>query len=525
LLETEHKHRKILTKENTADMNGNAYIMVVLGILLAKGLGFYRDMVFAGVFGTGTGADIYFQVFGLVNLIFTGIGVALSTLVIKNINQSHNVGREKAYAADFIKKSMLYLLAAIALIAVCAKPIVKVILPEISGKDFDLAVRLMYIMLPSLMFVVVAYIISGILQNEKVYFVTSVMSLPFNAAIILSLNIPGVSIETVGAVTTLGWFLHILILIPSFIKKGYGLKSDKHSTRNKAGSSTEILWIFISNMMFQICFYADRAFVSGDAGMASTFNYASNLFITISSVFVVAMSTVVFPAISKNYEEGNKDYVNELLRYIITVMVAIFGPFLMVAGLFGEDVIRLVYERGSFTSESTKAVASMFFIYSLGILGYVCQELFNKILYLAGKYKYTVIGTIAVIGANLIINLAIRFLDVSSSGSFYTSTPGLIGISTSVLLTLYAVAIAIGIRKVIGPYWKKSLIKDLIKIGISLALAFTVYVAFKLAMPEFTHGYVTFIVAIGACAVVYIAALYFTGMIKRLLKRETKGEQ
>jgi len=64
-------------------MNGNAYIMVVLGILLAKGLGFYRDMVFAGVFGTGTGADIYFQVFGLVNLIFTGIGVALSTLVKK----------------------------------------------------------------------------------------------------------------------------------------------------------------------------------------------------------------------------------------------------------------------------------------------------------------------------------------------------------------------------------------------------------------------------------------------------------
>ena len=68
-------------------MNGAAYIMVVLGILLAKGIGFLRDMVFAWVFGATAYTDIYFQIFGLVNLIFTGIGVALSTLIIKNLNK------------------------------------------------------------------------------------------------------------------------------------------------------------------------------------------------------------------------------------------------------------------------------------------------------------------------------------------------------------------------------------------------------------------------------------------------------
>ena len=84
---------------------GNAYLMVVLGIILAKGLGFYRDIAFAGVFGTDTLADIYFQIFGLVTLIFTGIGVALSTLVIKNINKSENAGQEQAFVSHFIKKA------------------------------------------------------------------------------------------------------------------------------------------------------------------------------------------------------------------------------------------------------------------------------------------------------------------------------------------------------------------------------------------------------------------------------------
>ena len=69
-------------------MNGLAYVMVVLGILLAKGIGFLRDIVFASVFGASVYTDMYFQIFGLVNLIFTGVGVALSTLVIKNLNKS-----------------------------------------------------------------------------------------------------------------------------------------------------------------------------------------------------------------------------------------------------------------------------------------------------------------------------------------------------------------------------------------------------------------------------------------------------
>ena len=82
-------------------MFGNAYIMVVLGIIIAKGLGFYRDMVFAGVFGTGVMADIYFQVFGLVNLIFTGIGMALSTLVIKNLNKAEMQAVKRHMYPDF----------------------------------------------------------------------------------------------------------------------------------------------------------------------------------------------------------------------------------------------------------------------------------------------------------------------------------------------------------------------------------------------------------------------------------------
>lgn len=506
-------------------MIGSAYIMVVIGILLAKGLGFYRDMVFAGVFGTGVEADIYFQVFGLVNLIFTGIGVALSTLVIKNLNKAENAGSERSYAAHFLRKSTVYLTLAAGLMALFARPIVHVILPEISGDYFSLAVKMMYIMAPSLVFVVIAYIISGLLQNKKAYFITSVMSLPFNAAIIVSLFFENVSILTVAAVTTLGWFLHIAIQLPSFYKHGYSFIEKSSELKSEKNKNPEILWIFISNMMFQLCIYIDRAFVSSSTGMAATFNYASNLFITISSVFIVAMSTVVFPSVSKNYEEGNICYVKDLVGYIMTVMTAIFLPFLLVAAFFGGDVIRLVYERGAFTSESTAAVSLIFFMYCLAILGYTAQELFNKVLYLDGKYKYTVSGTLAVVILNAVGDLLIkRFVPPCKVGTVSLGAV-LIAAFTALLLTAYGIFIAVKMKKVIGAYLNKETLSDMAKIALSGIAAVACYIVLNFAVPEFTHGYITFIAPLLACGAVYVAFLCITGVLGHIIKREKKGGQ
>ncbi len=491
-------------------MNGIAYILVVLGILIAKGLGFFRDIVFASVFGTGADSDMYFQIFGLVNLIFTGIGVALSTLVIKNLNKEENSTelKKRGYVSHFIRKTTVIAVIAAICMAILARPIVHLLLPEFGAEDTALAVKLMYIMLPSFVFVIIAYIISGVLQNNQVFFISSIMSLPFNVVIIASLFVKDIDIMTVGVVTTIGWLLHIVIQLPSFYKKGYRLFVSKYEkpTGKKSGSS-ELLWIFISNMMFQICFMIDKAFVTGVDGAVSTVTYASNLFVTIASVFVVAMSNVVFPSISRNFEEGNKEYVKSLLQYMITVMLAIFIPFILVACCFGKELISLLYERGNFTAEDSAVTGILFGIYTLGVFGYACQELFNKILYLDSKYSYTVIGTGAVIVLKLILNMSLKDFGAVA-----------IAISTTVLFTVYAVMIAFAIAKVTGKYIDRPFIKNIGKILLSSIAALTVFGAWKLFLPDMFGGKFGFIIPLLLCAAVYCAVLFVSGMVKVILK-------
>lgn len=498
-------------------MKGSTYLIMVFGIMVAKCMGFGRNIIFASAFGASELTDIYFQIFGIATNVFTGIGTSLATLVIKNLNKVENQNpiAQKQYVSCFIQKIGLMVLAATAVMYIAAGPIVKMLLPGLDPSFYADARNMMYIMLPSALFVIVAYIMSGVLQNCKVFFITSIMSLPYNVIIIGALMMRNIDIYAICWITTLGWFLHIAILLPDFYRKGF--RFFYWDKENKTGilqeRNIEVLYIFISSMMFQMCFVFDKAAVSHDSGAATTINYASNFFVTIASIFVVAMSNVSFPFISKYYEKGNAVAVKKTIQQLILLLMAIIVPFILVAVIFGGDIMSLLYERGKFTRELTQETAVLFVIYTFGIFGYVCQELFNKILYLGSRYRVPVIGSIVMMALKPLINLFVVDYGVVA-----------VALSTTALFTVYAVVIASAITKVTGNYLTKELGINLLKIfGAGLA-ALAVYGIFRFTGIELLNGKLAFLPTLLACGVVYIAAIGASGLVKVLLPKRLEQE-
>ena len=229
------------------------YFIVTLGILLAKIVGFLRDIIFAGKFGATAASDIYFGVFGVVTLLFTGIGIALSTLAIKNLGRLE-LGTEnerRAYVSSFITRTFIFTAAGAALMAVFARALVAVLLPDLREDMIPTAVTVTRIMTPSLCFVCVAYVISGVLQNSRRFFIPSIVSLPYNVILIAQLLFTDPDVIAVSVVTTIGWGLHIVFQLPQFYRLGYRMFS-----RGGKGSFGvgEAAAIFASNMGFQLCF-------------------------------------------------------------------------------------------------------------------------------------------------------------------------------------------------------------------------------------------------------------------------------
>ncbi len=284
----------------------SSFFVSIIGILLSKLFGFLRTAVFAGTFGSNAETDIYTQVFGIVTLVFAAVGSSLSTLLLKNLGRAEISGedREKAYVTYFIRRVSLFLLAAEALLYIFARPIVSVLLYGIDEEYMETAVNMMYIMLPSMFFIVIAYIISGVLRSRGVFFIPSIMSLPYNVIIIMTLLFDGVSIYAVGAVTTVGWALHLIVQLPSFYRRGYRLfyrRGERENIPRGIGGFRESVYILISTVLFQLCLLSDKAFASEEAGMATIIEYASYLFTTITGIFVIAAAAVVYPAISRRF--------------------------------------------------------------------------------------------------------------------------------------------------------------------------------------------------------------------------------
>lgn len=498
-------------------MKGSTYLLMVLGILIAKGLGFGRNIFFASEFGASALTDIYFQIFGIATFVFTGIGTALATLVIKNLNKEENKSpyTQKQYVSYFIGKIALIVISVLAVMYLAAGPIVRLLLPGLDPSLYGAAKEMLYIMLPSGLFIIVAYIMSGVLQNSNVFFVTSIMSLPYNVIIISVLLFAQLDIFAISWITTLGWFLHIIILLPDFYRKGFRFfyRNKEHRAVLAKQRNLEVLYIFISSMMFQVCFMLDKAAVSHISGAGTTINYANTFFVTIASVFVVAMSNSSFPAISKNYENGNREAVKKTTQQLILLIFAIIVPFLIFAFFFGQDTIALLYERGEFTSELTKETAILFFIYTLGIFGYVCQELFNKFLYLGSKYLLPVLGSIVIIFFKWIANTLMADLGVIA-----------VSITTTILFTVYAVAIAIAMVQVTGNYLSKGLGLNLLKILFAGLAATAVCLISYIPGLTLPGGKVAFILPMLLCFAVYAAVLWFSGILKIVLPKRTSQE-
>lgn len=484
-----------------------SYFVMVVGILSAKLLGFVRELVVANRFGTSQLTDIYFQVFSVANVVFASLGVALSTFLVKSINiYRNNSKNEKGYIASFYKKAILWSFCGIGILCVLGYPITKMLLQGLSKDDFLVALKLYYIMIPSFLFIVLTYTSSGILQNKGKFFRTAIVSVPFNMIIIGSLLSFVDSIYTFGIVTTIGWASQFLFLLPAVLKDGYKLWLKKKNEVDLSDIKiSEILFIFVSNVIFQFLFIIDKSFASYIEGASSAIHYSSNLFTTVSSVFLVGMSAVFFPSLTKSIGEKDNKKTNSLIRYTLIFMFCIFIPFLIITTLYHNQIIALLYERGSFDASSTAVVAKAFFVYAFCILGYITQELLFKIFFAKGKYILTVVSSATIILINLICDFAFR------------NNVNMIIISTAVLSAFFAIFMFTVLGRMAKNLYNRDFFENILKIIISSLPFIPIYMIFKSMINE---NKLYFLIPLLISSLVYFTLLYFFKVLNIIFRKD-----
>jgi len=406
------KAEKMLNVKNLLRTAG----FMIIATLLAKLAGMYRDILFASLFGTGSDAQAYLTASRIPLLFFDiTLGAAVSAAFIPVYNGYIEEKRSedaRIFANSFI--TLVFVITGILCILgmVFSGPIVNLIGNDLDAQTKETASKLVIVLFPSMIFTALAYSVAGLLQSLGEFNIPAAISLVSNGFMVVFLLAFGskLGIYGVSVAMLIAWSFQLIIEIPALIKKKYRfrptLSLKNEGIRKSARLALPILissWVQPINTTINI--YLASGLSGGQAVPA--LDYANKLYIILVGVLTYAISNLIFPSLSRAAESDDKTDFKEISKSALRIVCAVILPVMALFLILSTPLVRLVYERGEFTSESTMLTASALMFYSIGMLGFGVQEIANKIFYSTKDGKTPMYVAMGGITINIILSFVL----------------------------------------------------------------------------------------------------------------------
>ncbi len=217
------------------------------------------------------------------------------------------------------------------------------------------------------------------------------------------------------------------MLISFPVRYSFALRGGGEAFRNLRGAGVAQLGGAIS---WQIVVIVERIIASFlPAGTLTALNYGLKIMSTLAEMLAGSVGTVALPALSRAVAHRAQPEERKIFQDTIEISMAIVVPVTVFCLLLSRNIIRLVFERGNFTPESTALLAMVFFYYTLSLLPYS----FTRVLvfYFFARHE----GGVFYRFANLLFGLTLAF-DLIYVGGLHMGAKGIpMGLLTASVLT------------------------------------------------------------------------------------------
>ena len=398
-----------LEKENSAAKT----ISVMMALtLIGKVLGLYRDRLLAIHYSTGPAANAFFTASRIPRVFFDAVfASAIAACFIPVFSEYlEKKGRQEAFrfAGSFL--TIIALLTGAVTLAGMAfpQPLVALFADYSDPATTRLAVSLTRVMFPTVLLSGMAFSLVGVLQAQDHFTAPALMSAVSNGAIILYFFTLDAKLGIYGLAGAylLGWLLQAVILVPPLGRLGFQYRPgfDFRSEGMKKvftlmGPVMVSTWVQPINQAINGRF-GSRLY--GGAGM-SALEYASNLYLVIAGIFILSVTNVIFPRLSRLTAGGHEGEFWDTIRQTLGVCLFLVLP--MSAGLtaVARPLISLIYGGGAFDAFSTEITASALAWMSLGMTGYAVQNILSRAYFARQQGRVPLIAGGGAILVNLVL--------------------------------------------------------------------------------------------------------------------------
>lgn len=362
--------------------------LVAAATMVSRVLGLGRDMLVTAVFGIEAIASAFYTAFTLPNLFRRLLGEgALTAAFVPTLNEEIQRGGRGA-AFDLLNKVASWLLLASGAVVAAGMAGLwfigaRVVAPVSAGLEpgtwarWLAAADLGVVLFPYLVFVCLAAAFSAVLQTLNRFLEPALSPIWLNLAMIGLLAggaFGGWAVDQRGAMlwlctgALLGGFLQMAVPAAALLREGWRPKVD-------FGRSEPLRQIarLMGPTVFGSAVYLINMAVSRFIGLSlndsavAALNLATRLMELPIGVFTVAVSTVVFPLISRHAAAGDWDQLAAAYHKGVRLILAVNIPAAAGLALLAEPIVRVLFQRGAFDGGDTLALGPVLLTYALGL--------------------------------------------------------------------------------------------------------------------------------------------------------------
>ncbi|MGE4081819.1 MAG: murein biosynthesis integral membrane protein MurJ [Vicinamibacterales bacterium] len=382
--------------------------------MTSRVLGLIREQVLAYWFGASDAMDAFLVAFRVPNLVrdLFAEGAMSAALVPTFSKTLATDGKARAWRlGNAVLNALAVVTGTLVILAVVfAEPIVGLLaggFAAVPGK-FELTVQLTRVVAPFLVLVALAAACMGMLNSVNVFFVPALSPAMFNAASIAAVVVlvpvaraAGYDpILAVAVGTLLGGVGQVLLQWPALRAQGFRYRpvfdfADPGLKRvlllmgpGTVGLAATQLNVFVNTVV-----------ATGEGtGAVSYLGYAFRVMYLPIGLFGVSIATAATPAMSRLAATGDTPRMRTTLASAIALMLTLNVPATLGLVVLAEPIVRLLFERGSFTPADTVATAAAVQLYALGLVGYSVVKIVSPTFYAIGRSRTPVaVGITAVL--------------------------------------------------------------------------------------------------------------------------------
>lgn len=432
--------------EERKNSAGKTIGVVMLLTMLGKVMGLYRDHLLAVHYGMGMEASAFYTASRIPRVFFDAVfASAISACFIPVFSEYlESGGKKKAFA---FSRSFLTVIGILTLLLtgmgmVFSEQFVALFADGYNAETAALAASLTRIMFPTVFFTGLAFSFVGILQSLDEFNVPALISAVSNAVIIVYFWTMDRRFGVYGLAVAflVGWLLQAVVQIPSLRKKGFTY-APRLEVRSEGMRKVFALMgpVMISTWVQPINLTINSKFGSRlfDGAGVSAIEYATNLYLVIAGVFILSVTNVIFPRLSRLAAGDREDAFRDTIRS--TLHSCLFFVLPMSAGLMvvAKPLIAFVYGGGEFDAFSIEITSAALGWVSLGMAGYAMQNILSR------AYFAKQSGTVPLVagGISILVNILLCMLltePMAVSG---------LAIASAVSSTVYALLLLLPMEK------------------------------------------------------------------------------